>query len=88
MEMKDSNSTISDWTEDLVNALSGGGDLSELSYGAILVVSEMSLTLLSIVFNLIPSYSTLNVILGNLCCSNLLAAVFVKSIAIIYNGYA
>ncbi|QQP42418.1 Uncharacterized protein FKW44_017073 [Caligus rogercresseyi] len=98
MEMKDSNSTISDWTEDLVNALSGGGDISELSYGAILVVSEMSLTLLSIVFNLIVIISirekesllnsTLNVILGNLCCSNLLAAVFVKSIAIIYNGYA
>ncbi|CAB4059738.1 TAAR [Lepeophtheirus salmonis] len=96
--MESSNNTITDWTEGVLNILSGNGEFTNLSYGAILVVMEMSLTLISIVFNLIVIISirekesllnsTLNVILGNLCCSNLMAAVFVKSIAIIYNGYA
>ena len=31
---------------------------------------------------------TVNVILGNLCAANLIAAVFVKSIAVVYHGYA
>ena len=34
------------------------------------------------------SFSPVNVILANLCFANLIAAVFVKSIAVTYNGYA
>ncbi|XP_040580188.1 uncharacterized protein [Lepeophtheirus salmonis] len=93
------NSTVSQWIESIFNKWFGNEDnVSNLSYGAILVVSEMTLTLVGIVLNLIVIISirekesllnsTLNIILGNLCFSNLMAAVFVKSIAIIYNGYA
>ena len=32
--------------------------------------------------------STVNVVLANLCAANLVSAVFVKSIAVVYNGYA
>ena len=30
---------------------------------------------------------TVNVILGNLCAANLIAAVFVKCIAVVFHGY-
>lgn len=63
-----------------------------------MVVMEMTLAFFGVVFNLIVLISirekesllnsTINVILANLCFANLVAAVFVKSIAIIYNGYA
>ena len=32
--------------------------------------------------------STVNVVLANLCAANLVSAVFVKSIAVVFNGYA
>ena len=59
---------------------------------------EMTLALVGIVLNLTVVISirereallnnTVNVVLGNLCFANLVAAVFVKSIAVIYHGYA
>ena len=68
------------------------------SFGAWLVFMEMSLALAGIVLNMIVVISirekeslmnnTVNVIIGNLCFSNLVAAVFVKSIAVVYHGYA
>ena len=66
--------------------------------GLRMVVMEMTLAFFGVVFNLMVLISirekesllnsTINVILANLCFANLIAAVFVKSIAIIYNGYA
>lgn len=63
-----------------------------------MVVMEMSLAFFSILFNLVVLISireresllnsTVNVILANLCAANLVSAVFVKSIAVVYNGYA
>ena len=32
--------------------------------------------------------NTVNVVLGNLCFANLVEAVFVKTIAVVYHGYA
>ena len=68
------------------------------SFGAWLVFMEMSLALVGIILNLTVVISirekeaifnkTENVILGNLCAANLIAAVFVKSIAVVYHGYA
>ncbi|QQP42173.1 Uncharacterized protein FKW44_016754 [Caligus rogercresseyi] len=95
----DLNNSLSALIESIIHKWSGKEEaISKLSYGAILVVLEMTLTLLSIILNLVVIISirekesllnsTLNLLLGNLCFSNLLAAVFVKSIAIIYNGYA
>ena len=58
----------------------------------------MSLAFFSILFNLVVLISireresllnsTVNVVLANLCTANLVSAVFVKSIAVVYNGYA
>ena len=63
-----------------------------------MVVMEMSLAFFSILFNLVVLISireresllnsTVNVVLANLCTANLVSAVFVKSIAVVYNGYA
>lgn len=77
----------------------GIGEISQnSSFGAWLVFMEMSLALIGIVLNLTVLISirekesllnnTINVVLGNLCFANLVSAVFVKSIAVIYHGYA
>ena len=68
------------------------------NFGAWLVFMEMSVALVGIILNLTVVISirekealmnnTVNVILGNLCFANLVAAVFTKSIAVIYHGYA
>jgi hypothetical protein len=68
------------------------------AFGGWLVFMEMSLALVGIVLNLTVLISireketlinnTVNVILANLCAANLISAVFVKSIAVIYHGYA
>lgn len=67
-------------------------------HSARMVVMEMGIAFFGIVFNLIVLISirekesllnsTINVVLANLCFANLVSAVFVKSIAVIYNGYA
>ena len=67
-------------------------------HSAKMVLMEMSLSLAGILANLIVIIairekesllnSTVNVILANFCFANLIAAVFVKSIAVTYNGYA
>ena len=79
-----SNLKISDWT--LMNQ------------GALVVVLDMSLAIISVVFNLMVITSvkekeemlgvTFNLVLINLCSSNLLSAVMVKSISIVHNAYA
>ena len=68
------------------------------SQGIFLVMIEMILALVGIVLNLTVLISikeketllsqTHNVLIGNLCFANLVSAVFVKSIAVIYHGYA
>ena len=79
-----SNLNISDWT--LMNQ------------GALVVVMDMVLAIVSVVFNLMVITSikekeemlgiTFNLVLLNLCSSNLLSAVMVKSISIVHNAYA
>ena len=66
--------------------------------GAMVVFLDMTLAILSVVFNLIVITSvkenedmlsvTFNLVLINLCSSNLLSAVMVKSISIVHNSYA
>lgn len=68
------------------------------SQGIFLVMIEMILALVGIVLNLTVLISikekeallsqTHNVLIGNLCFANLVSAVFVKSIAVTYHGYA
>ena len=62
-----------------------------------MVIADMSLAVCSVVVNLIvltgikESEATMgmfNLVLTNLCFSNLTSAVLVKSISIIHNGYA
>jgi hypothetical protein len=79
-----SNLNIKDWT--LMNQ------------GALVVVMDMSLAIVSVVFNLMVLTAikekeemlgiTFNLVLINLCSSNLLSAVMVKSISIVHNAYA
>ena len=69
-----------------------------MNQGAFVVVVDISLAIFSVVFNLmvIPSIKeredmlivTFNLVLLNLCSSNLLSAVMVKSISIVHNAYA
>ena len=71
---------------------------SSLNQGAFVVVLDMSLAILSVVFNLMVITSikenedrlgvTFNLVLISLCSSNLLSAVMVKSISIVHNAYA
>ena len=71
---------------------------SLMNQGAFVVVFDMSLAILSIVFNLMVITSvkekenmlcvTFNLVLISLCSSNLLSAVMVKSISIVHNAYA
>ena len=79
-----SNLNIRDWT--LMNQ------------GALVVVMDMSLAIVSVVFNLMVITAikemeemlgiTFNLVLINLCTSNLLSAVMMKSISIVNNAYA
>ena len=66
--------------------------------GAVMVVSDMGLAIFSIVLNLMVINAlreketllskTHNLVLGNICASNLVSAVLVKSISIVHHGYA
>ena len=66
--------------------------------GAIMVFTDMGLALFSVVLNLmiinalrerdILLTKTHNLVLLNICASNLLSAVLVKSISIVHHGYA
>ena len=69
-----------------------------MNQGALVVVLDMTLAVTSIFFNIMVITAikekeemlcdTFNIVLVNLCSSNLLAAVMVKSISIVHNGYA
>ena len=69
-----------------------------MNQGALVVILDMSLAVISIFFNImiISSIrdkeemldSTFNMVLLNLCSSNLICAVITKSISIVHNGYA
>ena len=71
---------------------------SPMNQGALVVVLDMSLAIISVVFNLMVITSikekeemlgiTFNLVLMNLCSSNLLSCVIVKSISIVHNAYA
>ena len=73
-------------------------DWTLMNQGAFVVVLDMSLAIISVVFNLMVITSikeredilgvTFNLVLLNLCSSNLLSAVMVKSISIVHNAYA
>ena len=66
--------------------------------GVVMVVSDMGLAIFSIVLNLMVINAlreketllskTQNLVLGNICASNLVSAVLVKSISIVHHGYA
>ena len=68
------------------------------SQGALVVVLEMGLAVGSILVNIMVISAikhkvelmsqTFYLLLLNLCCSNLLSCVFVKSISIVHHGYA
>ena len=78
------NLNISEWTP--------------MNQGALVVVLDMCLAIVSVVFNLMVIMSvnkkddklgeTFSLVLTNLCSSNLLSAVMVKSISIVHNAYA
>ena len=69
-----------------------------MNQGALVVVMDMSLAIISVVFNLMVITSikereemlgvTFNLLLMNLCSGNLLSAVMVKSVSIVHNAYA
>ena len=65
---------------------------------SIMVLTDMSLSLFSVVLNLMVLNAlrekdsllskTHNLVLANVCCSNLVSAVLVKSISIVHHGYS
>ena len=73
-------------------------DWGLLNQGALVVVLDMSLVILSVLFNLMVITSikeqeeilriTFNLVLISLCSANLLNAVVIKSISIVHNAYA
>ena len=73
-------------------------ELSHTEEGALVVVLDMSLAILSVVSNIVIITairdqeellcSTSSLILANLSASNLISAVLVKSISVVHNGYA
>ena len=71
-------------------------DQALMEQGAMIVLLDMSLVILSIIFNLITSvkvklgmpWDTFNIVLINLCSSNIISAVLVKSFSIVHNAYA
>ena len=71
--------------------------LDALQRGGVVVIADMTLAVCSVVVNLIvitgiqekeATMGMFNLVLGNLCFSNLTSAVLVKSISIFHNGYA
>ena len=71
--------------------------LNPLQRGGVVVIADMSLAVCSVVVNLIvitgikereATIGMFNLVLVNLCLSNLTSAVLVKSISIVHNGYA
>ena len=84
---------IDEWIKDPVNNYFREEDAK----GAFLALLEMTLALIGTVLNLVVLIpiinsslmnSTLNVLIANLCGANLVSAVFVKLIGVIYHGYA
>ena len=71
-------------------------DQALMEQGAMIVLLDMSLIILSIIINLITSvkvklgmlWDTFNIVLINLCSSNIISAVLVKSFSIVHNAYA
>ena len=72
-------------------------ELDRFQRAGVVVIVDMSLSFCSIIVNLIvingfkenkATMGMFNLVLGNLCLSNLTSAVLVKSITIIHNGYA
>ena len=69
-----------------------------MNQGAVVVVLDMVLAIISVIFNLMVITPikekgemlgvTFNIVLINLCCSNLLSSVMVKSVSIVHNAYA
>ena len=72
------------------------GLLDPLERGAMVVILDMSLAVISVVMNLVvltaikekegAVVGVVNLVLANLCISNLAGAALVKSIAIVHNG--
>ena len=84
---------VDEWIKDPMTNYFGKGE----SQGSFLALLEMTLALIGTVLNLIVLIpiintslinSTLNVLIANLCGANLVSAVFVKLIGVIYHGYA
>ena len=72
-------------------------ELDRFQRAGVVVIVDMSLSFCSIIVNLIvingfkenkATMGMFNLVLGNLCLSNLTSAVLVKSISIVHNGYA
>ena len=74
------------------------GHLAPMERGALVVVLDMSLAVLTVVMNLVvltalkegeaAKVALTNLLLGNLCLSNLASAALVKAISIVHNGWA
>ena len=74
------------------------GEWTLMNQGALVVVLDMCLVIVSVFFNLMVITSikendellgiTFNLVLINLCSANLLSAVMVKSISIVHHAYA
>ena len=111
--MNSSSISVDSWANLTLNASSDTGienqdsenipnmmtfDWSQKNQGALVVLLDMSLAIVSVVFNLIVITAlrerenmlgmTFNLVLINLCSSNLLSSVMVKSISIVHNAYA
>ena len=90
--------TRQSWTESTLLSLLDISSWTLMNQGALVVVLDMSLAVCSIFFNIMVITAikekeemlgnTFNLVLVNLCSSNLLGAVMVKSISIVHNGYA
>ena len=71
-------------------------DQTLMEQGAMIVILDMLLVIITIIFNLITSvkvklgmlWDTFNIVLINLCSSNIISAVLVKSFSIVHNAYA
>ena len=88
-------------TENIKNYTEIGGDISDdsldyLERGGVVVMVDMVLAVSSVVLNLIvitgikereATIGMFNLVLVNLCLSNLTSAVLVKSISIVHHGY-
>jgi len=71
---------------------------SQINQGGFIVALDMCLTLFSVFFNIMVISSmrdkeeflesNYNLLLVNLCCSNLICAIFTKSISVVHIGYA